>query len=1097
MKNWIIEYQIFSGVVGVIIMGIITLILNKKEKDECVTFQRKSYKTEKKVFRPGLLRKIFDRAFPYIHHKLTILGSLSMPPEYDILNEYLRNLSAYIENDIKMKTYIPLQASKFSHINFFHDDKSEVPYVKPIHQTVRQIIGKSKGGDSSSAQIAAINRRNKIVRNIHKTLMRSKEPFILLGDPGTGKTLTLQQVVLSLANNEIRHIFPKVIIYVRLGEFCQNGKIETKDVINFIKRELPENIKEYIDDLELFERLVVIFDGMDEMCRERYNEHTEALSIFASSRRGRIKSLFSCRITDFSPKFIHQRLVLLPFNRSQIKAYLYKYLDDKYLIIDGQKWSIRKLSNYLSKNKLPIETKNPFVLWLLCFYLQNKKSWPKSRIELLDYYCQGNFERKQKSQLEREKPFPKMDQVFAEWCRFAYEITCKNEGTAIPVHSLIKDEYNEDTVFEMLRIGKICGMIEETRGDHEYRIRFEHHRLQEFFTARYIHNSKQKIDWLKKLDAPCWQETIINLTLMGSHFESIYALVESVDQLLQHVDEIYNDKTGINTNENSPVVEHDFEITLADRIELGVRIISQIRDNSNCILNELKKTIEKGLVFLLENGNPISQIKMMQACQKSFNIDVNALQKPLNSKIGWVRSHALLLIASEKKNNQTVSTDITTEMMYDFAHGLFLNRFILYFKSLITTKRIYYWWSFLTIFILSIFNIGFTIFTSYFIYFFVKYVSDIHFFHHHYFLWSYTAIILSVVTIGIKREENLVWAIAPVTGSIVLLIIIAINLTWTYGSFVLLTLFSFMVVGVPVLVVALGFVVPIYGFMTVLFHFITITLASLLTGFLRKPVRSFFSGAWQNCNYEICFFNNLTLIFASTSIVVSFIIFINVACKQLIDSYPILLTMTIKKIEPFLSYLMLITKKIEPFLYIYHKHKMEIKIVTFVIFLILIYLQHMNLSKKKFSTIYIVLKCVGFILGFILTALILGLIFVGLIKFNYIAGKIISFALGFLFTSLIIYLFFKYILKPITWSRKVYPLGRFSSEDWIKSFKQSNSNEQHKLLLRSNHESLSLSAGEFINILKQIEDDVLEDPSASSYWELRYQLELILKQEKY
>ena len=81
-----------------------------------------------------------------------------------------------------------------------------------------------------------------------------------------------------------------------------------------IERE-PEyqSIVPYIDALNARHRLVIIFDGMDEMSREHYSEHTEALSKFAMSHEGRTKTLFSCRITDFSPKFIHQRLAILPF----------------------------------------------------------------------------------------------------------------------------------------------------------------------------------------------------------------------------------------------------------------------------------------------------------------------------------------------------------------------------------------------------------------------------------------------------------------------------------------------------------------------------------------------------------------------------------------------------------------------------------------------------------------------------------------------------------------------------------------------------------------------------------------------------------------
>jgi len=1125
MKNWIYEYQIFSGIAGavlaVIIPFILSFIFSKKEKDKGASIQRE---LRTKIFSPGLLRKIIDRVFPNFHQKLTLIGSLPKPPEYNIFNEYLRDLSARIENDIKMKAYFPLQASEVPQINTFKHDSKD-PFVRPIHQLIRQIVGNSTGGDGANAQIATINRRNKIVRNIHKTLMRKEEPLVLLGDPGTGKTMTLQQIALSLSKKEIRRIFPNIIIYVRLGEFCIEGKVETKDVINFIKRELPENIKKYFDDLELLERLIVIFDGMDEMSRDRYNEHTEALSIFASSRQGRIKSLFSCRITDFSPKFIHQRLVLLPFNHSQIKAYLYKYFDflaEKYLVIDGIKWTIRKLAKFLSKNKLPIENRNPFVLWLLCLYLQEKKTWPKSRIELLNFYCQITFETKQESQLKEGMLFPKMDQVFKEWDRFAYSIFDRNMGTAIPVNLLITMGHKKDSVLEMIRVGKVCGIIDETKEDFEYKIRFEHHRLQEYFAARYIHNSKTlKINWFEKLDAPCWQETIINLALMGSHSESVDALIDSINQFLQQLHDMLQDSSGIEVDENNYEYSFekkydDIEITLADRIELGARLIKQIKNDTNAIWDTMKQTIKKGLTFLIENGNPISQVKMMQACKNISNIDlIESLKKPLNSKIGWVRSQALLLIASNTENNRTIGTDLPIEMMYDLAQGLFLNRFILYLKPLVTTYRLYYWWSFLTIFVLSIFHMCFTIAVSYLLYFGAKYCGFdfINFFDNQYSLWGYSLIIFSAVFLGIKRESSFLCAIAPATGSIIVIVIILLQFTWKKGLFIL---FPPILMGLAIIVVI---AILIYGLLAAFTQFISLTLALTFTGLIKNtkhPARLFFACAWQNCKYEIYFFNEFNLKLTGLTVISMVFAVLIINYKPFIDNAELFL---LQKIKLFIDYArILFIQKIETFYFIFNKSNMTAIISTIILSLIilaLIRLKSMNLAKRTESIafpniewkdislfLYDVLKYFGFIVLIVIFCRLMFEFFFIIENphSSIIAGKVFSLILGFTIALILItvfFVFFKNFVTTSNWHKKLYPPNSLSTKNWIVTFKQSNYREQHNLLLRSTHESLNLSASEFLNILEQIKDDVLEDPSASTYWELRYQLEQILKQERY
>lgn len=63
-----------------------------------------------RVTRPGVVRGLLDRALPRLHRALTRLGTLSEPPELPELEGCLRDLRAQIENTIRDKTYLPLQA---------------------------------------------------------------------------------------------------------------------------------------------------------------------------------------------------------------------------------------------------------------------------------------------------------------------------------------------------------------------------------------------------------------------------------------------------------------------------------------------------------------------------------------------------------------------------------------------------------------------------------------------------------------------------------------------------------------------------------------------------------------------------------------------------------------------------------------------------------------------------------------------------------------------------------------------------------------------------------------------------------------------------
>ncbi|HVS00750.1 MAG TPA: NACHT domain-containing protein [Thermoanaerobaculia bacterium] len=635
------------------------------------------------VLRPGLLRYFLDCWLPGPHLFLTRVGGFPEPPERADIVQYLGELKGRIQTDMREKTYLPL-AGRPVPSSPLSQAAGRDPFIAPIHQVILQLVGRAQGGDSASAQIAAVNRRSRVVRDVMRVLDSAQEPLILLGEPGSGKTMTLQQTAMALAARESGRAFPRAVLFVRLGEFHIDGRVEAMDVREYVQQVCPPGLRRWLEDLEHNGRLVILFDGMDEMSRDRYSEHTEALSVFAGATLA--KTLFSCRITDFSPRFVHRRLVLLPFDRRQVAEYLAKYVQSFPIVVDNQSWKLGALARRIARGDLPIEANNPFVLWLLCLYLQERGAWPASRVDLLGFYNQSNYKRKEEELEEDEPPFPAMDKAFREWARFAYLITERNRGPVIPMQLLTEDG-DPETALEMIRVGKRCGALRESMEGHEHQVRFEHHRFQEYFAAYHIHETRPEILWLDKLDAPRWQETMLNLILMGDPGGAVRDLTGAIRELTQE----YLGETGV---ESDPLPDAQ-ETVLADRVELSSRILRQ-SSGTPAVRQELLPPFQEAVQLLADRGNPITQVKMMRACQNVPEIDfIATLRQPLHSPINWVRNQALMLLGGSGAGARAVGSDLATEMGYDLANGLFPIRLPAYFKAVKAAGNGGYWWALL------------------------------------------------------------------------------------------------------------------------------------------------------------------------------------------------------------------------------------------------------------------------------------------------------------------------------------------------------------------------------------------------------------------
>jgi hypothetical protein len=702
---------------------------------------------DRPVTMPGLFRYFLDRCFPSVHKWLTTeVGLFKAPPELFVLNESLDRLRERIERDIRDKTYIePPVRDVPDNAKRLETKRRGKDFFTPIQQVIKEIRGLSEGGDSQNAQISAISQKSKFVRNIVKRLTKAEEPLILLGDPGMGKTFTLQQAARLVALHESRRVFPKVCLFFRMGKFhmpVEDLVHVSEDELNkrrddavwaYVRKFAAPEVRPYLKSLATSKRLIIFFDGMDEMSRARYNDYTEALSVFAGNNKGRIKTLFSCRITDFTPTFQHYRLVLLPFTWKLIREYLERWFGNSPIVIGGDNFTARRLGKWLAKDTLPIQATNPFVLRLLCEYIQNKHDWPESRIHLLEYYVRSHYAEKTEAAARQGQSMPPADDSFLVWGRLAYELTMRNRGTEIPRSDL--SQFLTSEQFPAVQAGKDCGVLLEAVDVEErepVEIRFEHHRFQEFFTAYYLDKNRpvaSTVNWLKKLDAPRWQETLFNLVLRGAGTEPLSALVQAIRQGLLRSRELKEPQRSENEEESGIDVEKsDAEVNtakvelsedeqraaaelaaaaaqraaaekaaeaarnetmLADRVELASRILQQTQQQSSGEGRaKLLSAFQSAVNWLAEHGNPITKVKMLLAARIVPETDIWSIaQKVRASEVTWVHQQARIItwatdrrIEVSELQEEDPTLTVHGELVYSFASGVFLKHFINYVR---------------------------------------------------------------------------------------------------------------------------------------------------------------------------------------------------------------------------------------------------------------------------------------------------------------------------------------------------------------------------------------------------------------------------------
>lgn len=145
--------------------------------------------------KPGWL----SHRFPRIAYGLWRLRVVSAPPEYHGLRLYLDSLSPKLIKENQGPTSpIPLLAAKLGtgrpKGSIYNDPGGAPQSAHTVKRMIRLLAGTAAGGEGMSAALAEVSPNSRIVRDVVRTLYSTSDPLVLLGEPGSGKSVARRQV---------------------------------------------------------------------------------------------------------------------------------------------------------------------------------------------------------------------------------------------------------------------------------------------------------------------------------------------------------------------------------------------------------------------------------------------------------------------------------------------------------------------------------------------------------------------------------------------------------------------------------------------------------------------------------------------------------------------------------------------------------------------------------------------------------------------------------------------------------------------------------------------------------------------------------------
>lgn len=404
------------------------------------------------------------------------------------LNAYVDKLDKFEALDEAGKEhYYLIQIADHFRAQLVNDRAYDAMYI-PLHAVYLRYAEEKSG-------VARFGRSSTHSRLVERIVNKNDPILIVRGQPGTGKTIAMRQVLLTIASQSAQSTGKLIPVFIPLGHLrhvkAGSSDAMLRQVSEYLCKAYPklsdasigaQFISKRLADLLNAGRCIIIFDGMDELARKgkEYEEACETLRKFASTWTNKTTNrfVFSCREFDYPQELRINSLIISPFEWIDVRQYLKAHLPESDFL--RREPEVHRLWRESRSAKFVLD--NPFFLNLATRQIWDNPNdpFPVHRGPLLDSYIERIFRHDSTPRRESQSS-DELIQVIED---FAFWLT-ETKASGVSVEwTRLRESDNGRRLAERIEACKHNSNLPYFLDVTADSTSFRHNRVREYFAAR-------------------------------------------------------------------------------------------------------------------------------------------------------------------------------------------------------------------------------------------------------------------------------------------------------------------------------------------------------------------------------------------------------------------------------------------------------------------------------------------------------------------------------------------------------------------------------------------------------------------------------------